>query len=61
MADYLLPEAELSTDNKRQLFSMRAEMNEIPSIIEKKSLFFRMFGRTNTCTFTKMQKNKQEK
>ena len=30
MADYLLPEAELTTKNKCQLFSLRAEMNENP-------------------------------
>ena len=30
MADYLLPEAHLSTENKCQLFSQRTEMNENP-------------------------------
>ena len=30
MADYLLPEAELTTEQKRQLFSVRSEMNENP-------------------------------
>ena len=30
MADYLLPEAELRTEQKCQLFSVRSEMNENP-------------------------------
>ena len=31
MADYLHPEAEISTEEKVQFFSLRTEMNEIPN------------------------------
>ena len=31
MADYLHPEAEISTEEKVQIFSLRTEMNEIPN------------------------------
>ena len=39
MADYLLPEANLTTEDKVQLYSVRTEMNDNPfNYGEKKSL-----------------------
>ena len=31
MADYLLPDSPLSVDEKKEMFNIRCEMNEIPS------------------------------
>ena len=39
MADYLHPEAELSTEEKIQIFSLRTDMNEIPNNFGKKEIY----------------------